>query len=225
MKVQLQVWRQSGVSAPPHLQLYSIDAESNWSVLDCLEAVSRREDPSLSYRDNCFSAVCGDCGLRANGREILACANGVSKFPADADGVIHIELRPLRNHPVIRDLAVDRDRFFDRQTAVCAFFAISGYHEFVEGAAMQAAQSVTTCLSCGICDSACEAYTVRADFFGPAALAWTLRFAQDPREEALAQRRSVLDSPRGLSGCVDCGACSDVCPEAIPIHEMIRAAR
>lgn len=225
MKVRLEVARQSGPPGDMQSSEYVLEPQSNWSLLDCLDSVSRCEDPSLSYRSNCFSAVCGECGLMANGREVLACATRASEYPAGADDVIRIQLQPLKNHPVVRDLVVDRNRYFDRLSSARAFFAVTGYHEIVDGMAMQAAQSVTTCLNCGLCDSACQAYGVHADFVGPAALAWTLRFAHDPREEARAQRQAVLESPRGLAGCIDCGACSEVCPEAIPIHDMIKAAR
>jgi succinate dehydrogenase/fumarate reductase iron-sulfur protein len=225
MNVNLKIRRQSSECDSPWLQEYHIDAQPNWSILDCLQEISRRLDASLAYRENCFSAVCGECGVLANGKETLACANKINDFPLDAAGVIRVDLLPLRNHVLVRDLVVDRESHFQRLTIAGDVFCSTGHHELIAGEAMREIQTVTACLNCGLCDSSCPVEAERGVFLGPAALVWALRFALDPRDGERGVRRGVLDSPRGLSGCIDCGACSEVCPAGVPVHHLLKSAR
>src|SRR6516165_2468523 len=91
------------------------------SVLDAILQVKGAEDGSIGIRCSCQQGICGSCGVRINGKPGLACithleiAAGRGGGAASAepgtdpagDGVIDVE--PLGNMPVIRDLIVDMD--------------------------------------------------------------------------------------------------------------------
>src|ERR1700677_5268245 len=56
----------------------------------------------------CRQAICGACGIRVNGDPALACHTHLDAAKRSArDGVIEIE--PMGNMPVIKDLIVDMD--------------------------------------------------------------------------------------------------------------------
>jgi len=93
-----------------------------------------------------------------------------------------VTLGPLRNLPVIKDLAVDMDPFFDK------WVAAEGVHhagqtrddaiaEVDETSAPRvAANAGIECINCSVCYAACDTVAGNADYLGPAALqrAWTL---------------------------------------------------
>ena len=68
----------------------------------------RSFDGSIGIRCSCRAAICGSCGVRINGQPGLACHTHLDRAQAHArDGVIEVE--PMGNMPVIKDLIVDMD--------------------------------------------------------------------------------------------------------------------
>jgi succinate dehydrogenase / fumarate reductase iron-sulfur subunit len=220
VKVTLRVHRQDHAGAPARLAVYEVEAGPTDSVWDCLDRIARTTDPTLALRDNCFAAVCGECGVRVNQREVLGCTARIRDLGND------LTVEPLRQHRIERDLIVDRASHFDRLAAAEASFVPGPPQPRIDDARMTTARAVTACTQCGLCVSACQSYE-RGDaaFAGPAALAWTYRFLDDPRDGAHEQRRAVLGSPHGTAGCIDCGACDPVCPEHVAPLRWIHAAR
>jgi succinate dehydrogenase/fumarate reductase iron-sulfur protein len=155
----------------------------------------------------------------------LACDAQVEEFcEPDAD-ICEVTAEPLQHHRVIRDLIVDRDAHFQKLIAARAVFAAGKQLDEVPDQAMVQVLQTTRCIHCGLCVSACEAYPDRADFVGPAALAWTARFLHDPRDDATLARRLLAGSAAGTPGCVDCGQCNEVCPEHVAPFEAIKWLR
>ena len=76
MLVKLKVWRQT-----PHedgtvqRQLVDFEVETfeEATLLDCLDAIKHHQDGTLAYRKSCRMAICGSCGMRMDGRAVLAC--------------------------------------------------------------------------------------------------------------------------------------------------------
>jgi succinate dehydrogenase/fumarate reductase iron-sulfur protein len=219
VRISLHIKRQSrdqivGVSD------YDLDCPPQFTVLDCLDLIASKFDQTLAFRENCFSGVCGECGMQANGKNVLACRVRVDSFEES-----EIVLAPLKNHPVVRDLVVDREAYFSRILAAGATFYSDNKVMQVSHADMQRAQQTTRCIHCGLCISACEAYPEHPGFVGPAAMAWTARFLEDPRDGARERRRQLAASPQGTSACVDCGLCDIVCPEHVAPFAAIQRLR
>src|SRR5918996_6399720 len=82
---------------------YKVPLGENQTVLDVVTWVQRHADPTLAYRFACRVGMCGSCAMTVNGRPRWTCRTHVAKV---ADGR-EITIEPLRNLPIIKDLAVD----------------------------------------------------------------------------------------------------------------------
>ena len=73
MQVALKIWRYDSSSGDRALKEYEFDAPDEATLLDCLDIVKDRHDGTLAYRKSCRMMICGSCGMRMDGRAILAC--------------------------------------------------------------------------------------------------------------------------------------------------------
>src|SRR3978361_887499 len=107
LKVTLKVHRFTPESdKAPHFETHEVEVGERASILDALFAAHRGAAPDLAFRFSCRVGMCGSCAMVVNGRERLACSTLVS---AISNKLI---IEPLRNLPVVRDLAVDLKPFF-----------------------------------------------------------------------------------------------------------------
>src|SRR5262245_64765793 len=96
----------------------NVPLRENQTVLDVVTFVQRHLDPTLSYRFACRVGVCGSCAMTVNGRPRWTCRTHVSSVAKAG----RLEIGPLENLPVIKDLATDMRAFFDKwQRAKGAF--------------------------------------------------------------------------------------------------------
>src|SRR3989304_4595515 len=72
-------------------------------VLDPLFQIKKELDGSLTFRYSCRSAICGSCSMVINGQEKLACKTMVVHEIRKHGQIV---IQPLRQMPVLRDLAV-----------------------------------------------------------------------------------------------------------------------
>lgn len=105
--IAVSIWR--GRSDGRYVD-YEVPRLDNQTVLDVVTYVQRYLDPTLSYRFACRVGVCGSCAMTVNGRPRWTCRTHVGKV-ADHG---RLELGPLANLPVIKDLATDMSRFFKK---------------------------------------------------------------------------------------------------------------
>jgi len=174
------------------------------TLLAALYEIKEREEPSLTFSAGCRASVCGTCAVRVNGKEVLSCAHTI----ADGDLV-----EPLRYHPVLRDLKVDRDparKPLEKEEA--------WLHQY--NAAIPApgderlTEKQTDCILCDSCYSACPVLAVNPDFLGPFALTRAFRYTSD-RREGEAQDIIGKIQENGVWDCTLCGECTAVCPKGI----------
>src|SRR5262249_24692820 len=138
----------------------------------------------------CRVGMCGSCAMTVNGRPRWTCRTHVSRV---AEGG-RLEVGPLQNLPLVRDLAANMRPFFAKwQQATGDFAALQPRHVPIEPIrpdtpARRAADAATECINCGVCYAACDTVRWDEDFLGPAALtrAWTL--VNDVRDTANAAR-------------------------------------
>src|SRR4029434_5088859 len=93
----------------PQWDEYDVPLRKEWTVLDGLNYVKDELDPTLSYRWSCRMGICGSCGMNVNGQPKLSCG---SFLVDNAPGPIQVE--PLRNFPVIRDLVIEMTDFMQK---------------------------------------------------------------------------------------------------------------
>src|SRR3954451_21033778 len=97
---------ESGESA--YWEDFSIELDAHRSVLDGILQAKDRFDGSIGIRCSCRAAICGSGGGRINGQPGLACHTHLDLArDGSPDGVIEVE--PMGNMPVIKDLIVDMD--------------------------------------------------------------------------------------------------------------------
>ena len=106
--VLLKVFRYGPADQAPRYDQFRVPVGPRTTVLDALLAVRRRQDPSLTLRHSCLHGSCGTCGMRVNGREVLAC---VTRLDGLGDPVV---VEPLAGAPVVGDLVVDMENLYRR---------------------------------------------------------------------------------------------------------------
>ena len=199
---------------------FDVPARENQTVLDVVTYIQRELDPSLAYRFACRVGMCGSCAMTVNGRARWTCRTHVRKV-VDADGAL--ELRPLANLPVIRDLAADLSPFFDKWARARGTFqpkdapdgAVPEDFATVPPASKQRreADAGIECIGCAVCYASCDVVAWNGDYLGPAALnrAWTL--VNDVRDGARRDRMEAVAGDAGCHSCHSTQSCTERCPK------------
>src|SRR3712207_9299425 len=73
MEVALKIWRFNSRTGQRELVTYEVDAPEWATLLDVLDIIKDKVDGSLAYRKSCRMMICGSCGMRMDGRAVLAC--------------------------------------------------------------------------------------------------------------------------------------------------------
>lgn len=212
--------------AGPRLREYHLDvAWRGNTVLDALFQIKHEVDGSLTFRASCRSAICGSCPMVINGRERLACQTLVAD---EIDHYGRVEVRPLRQMRVIKDLAVELGPFWNKVRAITPYLTpkLDREHAVSPRDVEDGFHNVDACILCGACVSACSSLEVSPGFLGPAALAKAYRFVADPREGGTRARLESLTREHGIWDCVRCNLCVEVCPKDVkPMEAIIRLRR
>ncbi|MFB6131081.1 MAG: succinate dehydrogenase/fumarate reductase iron-sulfur subunit [Salinigranum sp.] len=207
----------------PRFESYAVPTSESTSVLDGLFHIQESLGENLSFRFSCRQGVCGSCCMEINGKARLACQTPVS----DLDDSDHVVVRPMYNLPLVKDLVVDMDEFFDSFRAIGPSFEADDFDEESDPAVIppdsrerQLIDPRTDCVGCGACYSGCS---VAGDsYLGPAALNRALTLIEDSRESTGEARLARIMESDGVWGCHTQGNCTNVCPKGIPISEGIQ---
>ncbi len=204
----------------PHWEEYELEVSKGMTVLDALLIIKGEMDHSLGVRYSCRMGLCGSCAMMINGKQMLACQTRVIEAAGDGDVV---ELRPLDNFPVERDLAADFTGFFEKHKAVKPWIIrdddvelnnpTGPYKQMVNEYARY--YQFTDCIKCGACLSACPTAATDYEYLGPQALAQAYRYMVDTRDAGLEERIPIVDSEHGCWRCHFAASCSDVCPRGV----------
>lgn len=215
------------IDKQPRVEEYRLDVGRGATILDCLIRIKNELDGSLALRYSCRSAICGSCAMDINGSEKLACRTTVRR---ELERHGRLEIGPLLNLPVIKDLVADMTPFWGKVRAVTPWLASPppGSRPSRLPSAHMDFQNVDACIMCGACVGACAAHEVSREFLGPAALAKAERFVADPREPEQAKRHrlALLEQEHGIWDCTRCNLCVEVCPKDVkPMEAIIRLRR
>ncbi|NJO21219.1 MAG: succinate dehydrogenase/fumarate reductase iron-sulfur subunit, partial [Spirulinaceae cyanobacterium RM2_2_10] len=230
MQVTFNIVRQRS-TAPARVESYTIEAEAGQTILDCLNHIKWELDGSLAFRKNCRNTICGSCAMRINGRSALACKENVGSELARAqanagDGTAVIAIAPLGNLPVVKDLIVEMQPFWDNLDAVEPYISTQGRQvperEFLQTPAERAQlEQMGNCIMCGACYSECNAREVNPQFAGPHALAKAWRTVADARDQQTDTRLAQYNDTNAVWGCTRCYLCNEVCPMGVAPMEQI----
>ena len=213
-ELSVSLWRggQDG-----HYRTYTVPRRESQTVLDVVTFVQRHLDPTLSYRFACRVGVCGSCAMTVNGRPRWTCRTHVAKVAGGG----RLEIGPLENLPVIKDLTTDMEVFFRKwQQAEGVFAPSTTRHDVIakirpDTPARIAADAAIECINCGVCYAGCDTVRWNSGYLGPAALtrAWTL--VNDERDAGNAARLQAVAAASGCHSCHSHQSCQELCPQAL----------
>ncbi|WP_250458480.1 succinate dehydrogenase iron-sulfur subunit [Microbulbifer litoralis] len=201
----------------PYMQDYELDTQGkDLMVLDVLELL-KAEDPTLSFRRSCREGVCGSDGMNISGKNGLACTTPISEA---AKGKKKLVLRPLPGLPVIRDLVVDMEQFYEQYKKIEPYLQNDTPAPAIERLQSpedrEKLDGLYECILCACCSTACPSFWWNPDkFIGPAGLLQAYRFLADSRDEATDERLSNLDDPFSVFRCHGIQNCVNVCPKGL----------
>jgi fumarate reductase iron-sulfur subunit len=212
--LKVSVWKGGAEGA---YQEFEVPRLPSQTVLDVVTHIQRALDPTLAYRYACRVGMCGSCAMTVNGVPRWTCRTHVDK-------VVHAErlqIGPLKNLPVIRDLVTDMREFFDKWARAKGQFEGSRTRdqdfERVEPSSPPRLQvdAGIECIGCGVCYSACDVVAWNPDYLGPAALnrAWTL--VKDERDGAKLERLRAVAGDAGCHSCHTHMSCTERCPKQL----------
>jgi fumarate reductase iron-sulfur subunit len=209
----------------PRQQSYEIPVEPDWKVLDALNYIKDEVDPTLSYRWSCRMEVCGSCGMNVNGEPTLTCKDSLAGY-GDT-----VEVKPLANFPVVRDLVVELEGFMERLQKVKPWIVRAKELALEAGPTRQSPAELedfrqfSMCINCMLCYAACPVVANEPHFLGPAAIALGHRYNLDTRDEGQPEREHAFREDGGIFSCSFANECSRVCPKHVDPAGAIQQAK
>jgi fumarate reductase iron-sulfur subunit len=210
--LHIRVWRGQETG---EYQAFEVPRLESQTVLDVVTHIQRELDPTLSYRFACRVGMCGSCAMTVNGKARWTCRTHVSVV-AENDT---LEIGPLNNLPVIKDLVTDMVPFFDKWNRAEGRFhgARTRRDDFARVAPESMERKLVDegieCIGCAVCYSSCDVVSWKPDYLGPAALnrAWTL--VNDARDAAAPDRLRAVAGDAGCHACHTQMTCTERCPK------------
>jgi succinate dehydrogenase / fumarate reductase iron-sulfur subunit len=222
MDVQLRILRfDPERDELPHWEEYAVPAEPSDRVLDLLHHVKWYQDGTLTFRRSCAHGVCGSDAMLINGRNRLACEYLVK----DAGSEISVE--PVPGSPVVKDLLIDLDGFWDKYRSVMPYLVnddelpADGKERRQSPDERERFEDTSKCILCGACTTACPSFWANPDYVGPAAIVNAHRFIFDSRDHATEERLEIMADADGVWRCRTIFNCVEACPRGINITRAI----
>jgi fumarate reductase iron-sulfur subunit len=214
MTLQVRIWRGTEDGS---FQAFEVPRYASQTVLDVVTHIQRALDPTLAYRYACRVGMCGTCAMTVNGVARWTCRTHIDKVAKDGA----LEIAPLRNLPVIRDLVTDMGEFFDKWAKARGRFegAATRKDDFAKVTPASPSRvevdAAIECIGCGVCYASCDVVTWSPNYLGPAALnrAWTL--VNDARDTANAEHLRAVAGDAGCHACHTHVSCTERCPKHI----------
>jgi succinate dehydrogenase / fumarate reductase iron-sulfur subunit len=171
-------------------QSYEVPVEKGDRLLDALHQIKWYQDGSLTFRRSCAHGVCGSDAMRINGVNRLACKVLVKDLGDE------ILVEPIKGLPVLKDLVVDMEPFFEAFRSIKPFLITDGRVFWND-----------------------EAY------FGPQAIVMAHRFIFDSRDDGAEERLEILNDREGVWRCRTTFNCTDACPRGIQVTKAIQEVK
>jgi fumarate reductase iron-sulfur subunit len=210
--LKVSVWK-GGTEG--RFQEFEVPRHPSQTVLDVVTYIQRTLDPTLAYRYACRVGMCGSCAMTVNGVPRWTCRTHIDKVARDD----RVEIAPLKNLPVIRDLVTDMREFFDKWARAKGQFTPSRSKQddfpTVKPSSPERVQvdAGIECIGCGVCYSACDVVSWNPEYLGPAALnrAWTL--VKDGRDAGKLEHLRAVAGDAGCHSCHTHMSCTERCPK------------
>ncbi len=220
MQVTLKIQRfNPEVDTKPHWKEYAVDVQPTDRLLDALHQVKWHQDGTLAFRRSCAHGVCGSDAMTINNVNRLAC----KVLMADLGSRFTVE--PLRGFPVIKDLIVDMEPFFEKYRSIKPYLInynppppVERYQDAEDRARID---DTTKCILCGACTSSCPSFWGNREYVGPASIVQAHRFIFDSRDQGANERLEILNDRNGVWRCRTIFNCVGACPRQIDVTRAI----
>ena len=207
----------------PFWMTYELEADDMDRVLDVLHKIKWYHDGSLTFRRSCAHGICGSDAMVINGHNALACKVLVK------DAGPKIVLEPIKGLPVIKDLVVDMDPFFESYRSVMPYLINEEPPPKTERLQTpeerECYEDTTKCILCAACTTSCPVFWSNGNYLGPAAIVNAHRFIFDSRDTAAEERLRILAERDGVYRCRTAFECTEVCPRDIRITKAIEEVK
>ena len=163
--------------------------------------------------------------MMVDGKPSLTCKDALSDY-GDT-----VEIEPLANFPVIRDLVVDIEGFMEKLESVKPWIIRAKERAVEDGPVRQTPQQrddfaqFSMCINCMLCYAACPVVANEPEFLGPAAIALGHRYNLDSRDEGAAERNEIFRGEGTVFSCSYANECSEVCPKSVDPAAAVNQAK
>jgi len=224
MQLEIRILRYNKEwSSKSHWDVFEVEAEPDDRILDVLQEIRSHHDGSLAYRKSCAHGVCGSDAMIINGQNQLACQVLVKEVSSP------IKIEPIRGLPVLKDLIVDMNDFFDSYKKILPFLISdepdSNRERLQSQEDVDRIEDTTKCILCAACTTSCPVFWTSDSFIGPASLVNAHRFIFDSRDKGNKQRLEILKDVNGAFRCRTAFNCTSACPRGIKVTEAIEEVK
>jgi succinate dehydrogenase / fumarate reductase iron-sulfur subunit len=226
MDVKVKILRYNPEVTPDaEWKTYSVTLQPGDRVLDALHKIKWEQDGTLTFRRSCAHGVCGSDAMRINGRNRLACKSLIKDLSPEKE----ITVEPIKGLPVLKDLVVDMEPFFDAYRSIMPFLVTDGHEPSRERIQSQSDRErfddTTKCILCAACTTSCPVFWSDGQYFGPQAIVGAHRFIFDSRDEGTEQRLEILNDKEGVWRCRTTFNCTEACPRGIEVTKAIQEVK
>jgi succinate dehydrogenase / fumarate reductase iron-sulfur subunit len=158
-----------------------------------------------------------------NGENALACKVLVRQVAP------RVTVEPIRGLPVLKDLIVDMEPFFEGYRKVLPF--LINEDDPPDRERLQSPEErerfddTTKCILCAACTTSCPIYWTDDGYIGPAAIVNAHRFVFDSRDQAADERLKILSDKSGVFRCRTTFNCTEACPRGIKVTKAIQEVK
>jgi succinate dehydrogenase / fumarate reductase iron-sulfur subunit len=215
-------------SHPDRWEEFHVERRPNANVISVLMQIQRNPVTSDGKKTTppawdaaCLEEVCGSCTMNINGKVRQACSALIDHLTEP------VTLSPMKKFPLVRDLAVDRQKMFEALKRVKAWVPIDGTYDLGPGPRQGPEEALmrytlSTCMTCGCCLEVCPQVSTTTAFIGAAAISQVRLFNTHPTGELnSADRLHGLMEAGGVGDCGKAGNCVEACPKHIPLTSSI----
>jgi succinate dehydrogenase / fumarate reductase iron-sulfur subunit len=211
------------VATEPWWDEFSVTADPRERLVEVLHQIKWHQDGTLSFRRSCAHGICGSDAMLINGRNALACKVLVQDVAPKAT------IEPIRGLPVLKDLIVDMEPFFEGYRTVLPFLINDDGEPDKER--LQSIEQrnryddTTKCILCAACTTSCPIFWGDGEYVGPAAIVNAHRFIFDSRDQAARERLKILSEKTGVFRCRTTFNCTEACPRGIEVTKAIQEVK
>jgi succinate dehydrogenase / fumarate reductase iron-sulfur subunit len=202
---------------------FTVEMEPSDRVLDALHEVKWKHDGTLALRRSCAHGICGSDAMLINGQNDLACKILVKQVAPK------VTVEPIRGLPVLKDLIVDMEPFFEGYKAMLPYLINDedpGTRERIQSPAeRERFDDTTKCILCAACTTSCPIFWGDGEYVGPAAIVNAHRFIFDSRDRGAEERLKVLGDRTGVFRCRTTFNCTEACPRGIQVTKAIQEVK